>query len=255
MSGHSKWAQIKRQKGVADIKRGQAFTKIANGITIAVRQGGGITDPNQNFRLRLAIDKARELNMPKDNIERAIERGKGKGDKGEGLKEIVYEGFGPGRIAIIIEAATDNNFRTTSEIKNIFEKNNAILASPGAVSYQFEQKGLITVKKNGKSFDEIFLIAVDSGAEDLEEVENEVLIYTKPQNLNKIKELLLKNNLIIQNFELIRKPISLVLIINKEIAEKIFAFIEKLEGLDDVQKVYSNFDISDDVLKQMGIPF
>lgn len=249
MSGHSKWAQIKRQKGVADIRRGQAFTKIANAITIAVKQGGGVADPNQNFKLRLIIDKARELNMPKENIERSIERGKGKGEKGEGLKEAVYEGFGPGKIAIIIETATDNNFRTTSEIKNIFEKNNASLGTPGAVSYLFQQKGLITIKKNGKSFDEIFLIAVDSGAEDLEDLDGEVLIYTEPQNLASVKDLLLKSGLVVENFELTRKPISMVSISDKKMMEKIFDFIEKLESLDDVQKVYSNFEVSDDLLR------
>lgn len=256
MSGHSKWAQIKRQKGAADIKRGQVFTKIANTITIAVRQGGGVADPLQNFRLRLAIEKARAINMPKENIERALRRAQGK-LAGETLEEVVYEGFGPGGVAVIVEATTDNKQRTTSEIKNLFDKNNANLATPGAVSYQFQTKGEIAVKKNlpagkagGKTLDDIFLMAADLGAEDVEELGKEVLVYTKPEDLARIKEELVAKNLTVDNFELIRKPVTNVSINDPSMAQKILTFIEKLEGLDDVQKVYSNFDIPDEILKE-----
>ncbi|MDP3988119.1 MAG: YebC/PmpR family DNA-binding transcriptional regulator [Candidatus Levybacteria bacterium] len=252
MSGHSKWSQIKRQKGVSDVKRGLVFTKIANAITIAVKQGGGIGDPEQNFRLRLTIEKAKSANMPKENVQRAIEKGQGKGGKGD-FYEVVYEGFGPGGVVFIVEAATDNKLRTTSEIKNFFEKNNVNLATPGAVSYQFQIKGLINVKKEGKTVDEVFLIAADAGAEDVEDAGNEVLVYTKPEELAKIKDDLIKNGLSVESFELTKNPITTVEVNNKEIAAKILSFIEKVEGMDDVQKVYSNFDIPEDIMFQINL--
>lgn len=247
MSGHSKWSTIKRQKGAADIKRGQIFTKLSNAIIIAVREGGGIGDPQTNFKLRLAIDKARASNMPKENIERAIERGQGIG-AGANLENVVYEGFTPGGVALIIEATTDNRLRTTSEVRNVVEKSGGTLASPGAVSYQFAQKGLITVRKDGKTLDDIFLLAADKGAEDVEEAGNEVLVYTKPDELAKIKDELSKEGILIVEAELIRKPITIVQIPNKEAAQKILSFMEKLESLDDVQRVYANFDIQDELI-------
>lgn len=246
MSGHSKWKTIKRQKGVADIRRGQTFTKISNAITIAVRQGGGIGDAESNFKLRLAIEKARAVNMPNINIERAIEKGKGIGRVG--LEEAVYEGFAPGGSAVILEVVTDNKQRTASEIKNIFEKNGGTLGNSGAVSYQFTQKGLITVAKNDKTLDEIFLLAADKGAEDVEEAGSDVLIYTKPEELSKIKEALSSQGLSILESELTRKPVTTVSITDKEAAQKVLSFMEKLESLDDVQKVYANFDIEEELL-------
>src|SRR3989344_1597815 len=164
MSGHSKWSTIKRQKGAADIRRGAAFTKISNAITIAVKQGGGVTDPAQNSKLRLAVEMARSANMPKDNIERAINRGTSKGE-GE-LSELKYEGFAPGGISVLVEAITDNTNRTTSEVKNLFNKWGGRLAQAGAASYQFEQSGEISLAKNEKSIDDIFLTAADLGAKD-----------------------------------------------------------------------------------------
>ncbi|MBP9719011.1 MAG: YebC/PmpR family DNA-binding transcriptional regulator [Candidatus Levybacteria bacterium] len=242
MSGHSKWSQIKRQKGVADVKRGHAFTKLGLAITIAVKAGGGITDPNQNFRLRLEIEKARMANMPKENITRAIERGVGKGDKGE-LSEVVYEGFAPHGISIIVEAVTDNKQRTTPEVKSLFDKNGGTLGVPGSVAYQFSQMGVIVAPKNGKSFDDLFLLAADHGVVDVEDSGEEVVLYTNPSDLAKIKESL-KDILDISSAELIRKPNSPIVIADKEVAEKIIQFIERLENHDDVQKVYSNFDIA-----------
>lgn len=239
MSGHSKWAQIKRQKGVADTKRGQAFTKLANAITIAVKAGGGVSDPNQNFRLRLAIEKARILNMPKENIKRAIEKGLGIG-KGESMEEVVYEGFAPGGAMVIVDAVTDNKMRTTSEIKNFFEKSGGTFGKLGSVSYQFENKGLIVVLPGTKSVDDIFLIAADSGADDVEQVGDRVYIYTQPALLAKVKDNFLVNNITVLEAELIREPTTTVLINDKEKAEKIIAFIDRLEDMDDVQKVYTN---------------
>lgn len=247
MSGHSKWSQIKRQKGVTDIKRGQNFTKISNAITIAVREGKGVTDPDQNFRLRLAIDKARDNNMPKENIDRAIQRASGK--QAEELKSVVYEAFGPGGISLIIEAATDNKLRTTSDVKNVLEKNGATFGTPGSVSYQFITKGLIIVKKNDKTVDEIFLKAADAGAEDVEEVGDEVFIYTKSDELAVIRDNL-SGSLQVISAELTRKPAITVSISDKEMANRILRFLEKIENLDDVQKVYSNFDIPDELIKE-----
>lgn len=240
MSGHSKWAQIKRQKGIADIKRGQTFTKVANAITIAVRDGGGIADPDSNFKLRLAIEKARSVNMPKENIARAIDRGLGKGEKGI-LEEVVYEGFGPGGVAIMVECVTDNRERTRADVKGVFDKGGGTLGQSGAVSYQFKQVGLITVRKNGKNFDDIFSLAVDSGADDVEEAGDEVLIYTDSAALKAMKDSLAGFGLTILEAELSRKPTITVPVKDKETASKVLALVEKLEALDDVQKVYDNF--------------
>jgi YebC/PmpR family DNA-binding regulatory protein len=232
MSGHSKWSTIKRQKGVNDAKRGQAFTRLSNAITIAVRSGGS-ADPNFNFKLRLAIDAARSANMPKDNIDRAISRASGK-MAGE-MDEAVYEGFAPGGVSVIVETATDNNQRTVSEVKSTFDKNGGSLGVPGAVSYQFEQKGLIMVQKNNKSLDDLFLIAAEAGAEDVEDAEEEVAIYTKPEALNTVRESLSQ----LGSIEDVEK------------AQKVLAMLEKMESLGDVQKVYANFDISEEIMKQL----
>lgn len=248
MSGHSKWSQIKRQKGATDVKRGQLFTKLSNAITIAVREGGGITDPESNFKLRLTIEKARAANMDKLVIKRAIDRGKGGGERGEGLEEVVFEGFGPAGIAVIIECVTDSKQRTLSEVKNLFEKNGGNLGQSGSVSYQFKKVGVVTVKKNGKTAEEILGIAAESGAEDIEEIENEVFVYTDPSKLKITKEELEKRGLTVVEVELSRKPTVTVPIKDKETSGKIFSFIQRLESLDDVQKVYSNFDIPNELI-------
>lgn len=235
MSGHSKWSTIKRQKGVADIKRGQIFTKLANAIIIAAGEAS-------DFKLRLAIEKARQFNMPKENIERAIERGRGRGGGGEGLEEIIYEGFGPGGVAIIVECATDNKLRTLSEVKNLFEKNGGTLGQKGSVSYQFQKVGVVTVKKNERTTEEILSLAAESGAQDLEEAGEEVLIYTDPSALKTVKEELEKQGLTIMGAELSQKPKILFSTKDEEASGKILSFVEKLESLDDVQKVYSNLN-------------
>ncbi len=242
MSGHSKWSSIKRQKGIKDQKRGKTFTKLANAITIAVKQGGGIADPNSNFRLRLAIDAARAANMPKDNIERAIHRATSK-EAGE-LEEVTYEGFAPGGVSVMVEAFTDNPLRTTAEIKNIFHKAGASFGQPGSVSYQFKHVGEIIIKKGGKSYDDIFTIAVESQAEDLEEAGDEVFIYTDLPDLAKVKDALVAKGLEVVEAGLVRQPIVMKAITDKEKFDKIEAFINTLEELDDVQKVYSNMEIN-----------
>lgn len=241
MSGHSKWAQIKRQKGTADVKRGQAFTKLANAIIIVVRDSGGIIDPESNFKLRLAIEKARAANMPKENIQRAIERGQGRGE-GADLDDVTYEGFGPGGILVIVECATDNKLRTSADVKNIFDKTGGRLGGVGSVSYQFQTIGRITIEKGDKTLDDIFLAAADAGAEDIEEKDGQVLIYTKPDNLMRVKDGLQHAGFNIQNFEITRKPVNIAVIKDQEVAEKISLFIKKLESLDEVQKVYTNHE-------------
>src|SRR3989304_8322740 len=238
MSGHSKWSTIKRQKSTADAKRGATFTKLSNAITIAVKQGGGIGDPDQNFRLRLAVDAARTSNMPKENIERAIKRAT-EGRTGD-LEEIIYEGFAPGGIAVIVEAATDNPARTTAEVKSIFNKSGATFGQPGSVSYQFKQVGKIVVAKNDKSLDDIYTVAIDALAEDIEDAGNEVFIFSNVSELTKAKDFLSPSGLEITEAEIIRKPVITNDNTNVEQISKIENFISSLEELDDVQKVYTN---------------
>lgn len=241
MSGHSKWSTIKRQKGAADVKRGQTFTKIANAITIAVKQGGLVGDPEQNPKLRLAVELARSANMPKENIQRAIERAKNKGE-GE-VSELIYEGFAPGGVSVLVEAATDNPNRTTSEVKSLFNKSGARFAEPGAVSYMFKQVGEITVNKNGKSLDDIFLSAAEAGAEDVEDRGDEAAVFTEPTKLNDVKEKLTNEGISVSSGEISRIAVS-PMEIGEGQREKIIDFLSALEGMDDVQKVYSNIAIS-----------
>ena len=237
MSGHSKWSTIKRQKGATDAKRGVAFTKISNAITIAVKQGGGIGDPEQNPKLRLAMEMAKTANMPKDNIERAIARATAKGE-GE-LQELTYEGFAPGGVSVLVEAVTDNTNRTTSEVKSLFNKSGASFARPGAVSYQFQQTGEITVSKSGKSIDEIFMFSAELGATDVEDRGEDAAVYTNTSTLSQIRDGLTSAGFQVTASEISRKPVSRVEV-EESMKEKIINFLSALEDMDDVQKVYSN---------------
>ena len=185
MSGHSKWSTIKRQKGANDAKRGALFTKVTREIAVAARQGGG--DPEANYRLRLAIEKARAVNMPADNIKRTIDKATGGGDA-EQFEEIVYEGYGPGGVAVLVEAATDNRNRTAAEVRSIFTKAGGQLAGSGAVAWQFEPRGLIAVAPDGKDADEVALAAIDAGAEDVDTDDPEAIeIFTSPGDLERIR--------------------------------------------------------------------
>lgn len=250
MSGHSKWSSIKRQKGAADIRRGQVFTKLSNAVTIAVREGGG-GDPASNFRLRLAIDQAKAANMPKENITRAIERGTGRGSAAQ-LEAVVYEGYAPGKVALIVEAATDNKNRTTTEVRSVIERAGGTFASPGAVSWIFAEQGLITIPKAGKSFDEIFEAVVDAGAQDVEDAGEIAEVFTKPNDVEKIKNALVEKGLPVISTEIFKKPTTVQAVGDADVARKVLGLIEKLEELDDVQKVYANFDIADEVLAKVS---
>ncbi len=247
MSGHSKWSTIHRQKEVTDAKRGQAFTKLANAIIVAVRAGGGVTDPNSNFKLRLTIEKARQFNMPKENIQRAIEKGSGEGG-GERWEEVIYEGYGPGGIAVIIEAATNKRQRTAQEIKNLMEKNGGNLAGPGSVAFQFLRKGLLTVEKQANVEEMILKIMDLEGVEDVEETQDAVEVYTQTENLEVLKQKVQEVGFTVLGFEVIMKPISTLSITQPDVAKKVISFMRKIEEQDDVQKIFSNFDIPDNLL-------
>ena len=250
MSGHSKWSTIKRQKGVADIKRGQTFTKIANAITITARTGGS-GDPNSNPRLRAALEDAGKVNMPKENIQRAIDRGLGK-LPGQILEEVIYEGFGPGKVAFLVEGVTDNKLRTNQEIRNLFERSGGSLGGQGSTSYMFDKKGEIKVKGKGGSVEEEMLELIDLGVEDVEDfVEENIqkyLVYTESPELNTMGNKITQAGYEVESQAMVMKPNAPVQIEDAETAKKVLEFAEKLEGLDDVQKVYANFDIEESLL-------
>lgn len=247
MSGHSKWAKIHRAKEITDQKKGQSFTKISNAITLAVREGNGVEDPNFNFRLRLAIEKAREANMPKDNIARAIDRAVGKGE-GSVLEEIVYEGYGPGGVGFLVQVVTDNRQRTVQEVKNAFDRANGAVASPGSVSFNFKKVGYLTLTA-GKASEEVMLQVMDLGVDDIEDEGEGILgVYTSPENLIQIKDKLVQSGLTPGTVEIIMKPINFVPITDQKTAQQNLNLVEKLESLDDVQKVFTNFDVPDEFL-------
>lgn len=238
MSGHSKWATIKRKKGLNDEKRGQSFTKISNAITIAVKQSGGNTDTETNVKLRFAVDKARSENMPKDSIERAIQKGTGGSGIAE-LDEVLYEGFAPGGVGLLIEAVTDKKQRTVAEVKNVIEKNGGTMAGKGAVGYLFNKTGEIVVATEGKSSDEVLSIALDNNISDVDEDDGAAFFYVDQKDMQNAKNGIEKAGLKIEEASLVYKPINHVEI-SHEIEEKILNLVEKLEDMDDVQKVYTN---------------
>jgi len=246
MSGHSKWAQIKRQKGVTDSRRGAMFTKLTREIIIATRQGGG--NPEGNFRLRLAIQKARDSNMPKDNIENAIKKGSG-GAEGTIFIEMVMEGYGPAGVAILLEAMTDNRNRTVSEIRSTFVKYNGNLGENGSVSWMFENTGVITVDTTGIDPDELALYAIDAGARDVKEDKALLEIYTDPKEFENVKLAVEKRKKPI-SAEVTMLPKNTVTLPEKESLQTV-KLLEKLEELDDVQRVFSNLDYSDALIEKL----
>jgi YebC/PmpR family DNA-binding regulatory protein len=246
MSGHSKWSQIKRQKGANDAKRGAVFTKLGREITIAARQGGG--DPDANYRLRLAMDKARAENMPADNIKRAIERATG-GSAAEQYEEMVYEGYGPGGVAILVEAATDNKNRTAADVRAMFTKNGGQLAGAGAVAWQFEPRGVVVVSPNGMAADDIALAAIDAGADDVDTEADPLELYTDPTNLEPLRVALEDSGAKVESAEVTmqaKTPIE----VDEHVARQNLRLIESLEDLDDVQRVTANFDLPAEILAE-----
>lgn len=240
MSGHSHYAQIHRQKGINDAKKGNLFSKIARAIAIAVKSGG--PNPDANLKLKEAMEKAREASMPKENIERAIARGSG---EGESLEEVTYEGFGPFGIAVIAEVATDNKNRTAQEIKNIFERVGGSLAGPGSVSFNFEPKGFMLIKKSA-NVESQMLSLIDAGVEDVQEVDDGIEVCVAPEKLGEIAKKLGSAGFEILQTELQMKPKNLMTVGSASEATKAISFLDSLEEQDDVQKVFSNLDIPDE---------
>jgi YebC/PmpR family DNA-binding regulatory protein len=248
MSGHSKWSTIKRKKGAADAKRGQLFTKLAREITVAARTG--LPDPEANARLRIAVQKARGESMPKDNIDRAIQRAAGSGSADQ-YEEIYYEGYGPGGTALMILTMTDNRNRTVGELRAALTRAGGSLGENGSVSWMFDQTGVITIPLNGHDEDDLTMAAIDAGATDISVEDGVAEIYTEPTELHKVSEALAAAGLEAENAELVMKPQNM-LQPEPDQAVKAIRLLEKLEDLDDVQSVYSNLDISDEVMAQVS---
>ena len=254
MSGHSKWANIKRKKTANDAERGKIFTKIAKEMAVAVRAGG--PDPDGNFRLKLCIQKAKANNMPADNINRCIQKAAGLSDNAA-IEEFNYEGYGPGGVAILCEMMTDNRNRTASEIRYIFSRNNGNLGETGCVGYLFERKGEITVKMDGLEEEELMLAVLDAGAEDMtvepgiEDEPDRAIIITSPSDLQAVQEALIAAGIPVENGENIMQPSNSVPIDDEDTAMKLMKLIEVLEDNDDVSAVYANYDISEEIMAQL----
>jgi YebC/PmpR family DNA-binding regulatory protein len=240
MSGHSKWSTIKRQKGVKDAARGALFTKLGNNIAMAARSG---TDPETNFSLRLAVDKAKVSNMPMHNIERAIQR---VADKNAAvLQEVLYEGYGPGGTAVLVECASDNLNRTYPEVRLAFSKHGGNIAEKGAVAFQFDRKGMIRIKGGG---DDLMMQVLEAGAEDMQEENDESVVYTEPTALAKVRDALRAQNVPILEAELTYVPNNTIEVTDAETAGKIMRLMDALDAIDDVTNTHVNFDIAEDLL-------
>lgn len=248
MSGHSKWATIKRKKGKNDAERGRLFTKLIKEITVAAREGGG--NPESNPRLRHAIDKAKEGSMPAENIERAVKRGTGELE-GVSYEEVVYEGYAPGGIAILAEALTDNRNRTVSDIRHIFSRNGGNLAETGTVAWVFENKGVISVEKSAASEDEVFMAALDAGADDIDSEGDTHEITTAPGDLDKVRKALEAAEIKVASADLSRVPTNTVKVEGKQ-AEQVLRLVEALEEHEDIQKVYGNFEMDEKLMATLA---
>jgi YebC/PmpR family DNA-binding regulatory protein len=249
MSGHSKWSTIKRKKGAIDAKRGKIFTKIIREITVAARDGGG--DENANVRLRSAIQNAKAANMPLTTIERAVKRGTGE-EEGAVYEEGLYEGYGPGGVAVIVETLTDNKNRTVSEVRHVFTKNNGNLGESGSVAWMFEQKGVLEVAKEKIGEDDLMMAVMDAGAEDIQDGDDIHEVVSPVADFESVKKALEEGGIAFGQASLAWIPKSENLLeVQEDQAEKIIRLLEALEDLDDVQKVYSNFDLQEDALQQL----
>lgn len=253
MAGHSKWANIKRRKGAVDAARGKIFTRLTREIQVAARTGA---DPDANFTLRLAIDRARAENMPRDTIERAIKRGSGRGKDATDFEEILYEGYGPHGVALLIECLSDNRNRTIAEIRRVFNRANCALAEPNAVAWQFERKGLIVIEMAGldanvvSSSEDVFMLALEAGAEDIEDEDETVEIYTDGSELAQVSQSLRASGLTYSTLELIRHPKNM-LDLDARKSLDVLRMVQALEDLDDVKRVYHNLILQDEALAQL----
>ena len=250
MSGHSKWSSIKHKKGAADAKRGRLFSKLTRAIIVAAKEGGG--DPAANLALQNAIEKARSYSMPKENIERAVAKGAGEGGDSAAFEAIVYEGYGPEGVAVIVEALTDNKNRTASEVRHAFTKFGGSLGTAGAVAWQFERRGVVVVPAAGVDEEELFLAAADGGAEDVQADGDVFQVTSATENLSAVREAIEAAGFAIESAELSMVPKTTVVVEDESAAKSVMRLIEALEDDDDVQEVYANFDIPDKVLEAVA---
>jgi len=248
MAGHSHWAQIKHKKAKIDAQRGKIFNKIIREITVAVRQGG--PNPDTNPRLRTAIENAKKVNMPTETIERAIKKGTGELG-GESYEEVIYEGYGPGGVALMILATTDNRNRTTAEIRHVLSKHGGNLGSSGCVSFLFDRVGLLEVPKDSISEDELYEKALEAGVEDIQVGEITYVLYTVPEELYQVKEKLQSLGVVVEKAEITYKPNSTVPINDPETAKKLLKLLDALEDLDDVKEVIANFDMAEELMAEV----
>jgi len=249
MSGHSKWANIKYRKATQDAKRGKLFQKLVRAIIVAAREGGG--DPSMNIRLKTAIERAREANVPMDNIERAIKRGTGESE-GVQYEEVFYEGYGPCGVAILVEALTDNRNKTASEMRTLFSRNGGSLGEAGCVSWMFERRGVIRITGEGLDEDELLSVALEAGADDVKNEDGEFVVYCDPATFSKVKGALEGHGFAVSGAEVGMVPKSTVSISDKDDAHKVVRLLNLLEDHDDVQNVYANFDIPDEILEEVS---
>lgn len=247
MSGHSKWSTIKHAKGVNDARRGKLFTKLTKEIIVAVKQGGA--DPESNFKLRMAVQRAKDQNLPGDTIDRAIKRASGEGSDGAQMVETTYEGYGPGGIAILVEALTDNKNRTVSDVRSTLSKSGGNLANAGAVAWQFDQQGVIIAEADADTAEDLALAAIDAGAIDFDTDDGVVSFYSTPSDLEGVREALSAVGASLRSSELSMVPQNTVPLDEKE-AARTLRLLDQLEDLDDVQRVYSNADFPDDALTE-----
>lgn len=245
MSGHSKWSTIKRKKGAEDARRGKLFTKFGREIMIAVREGG--PDPESNFKLRLIIEKARQVNMPKDNIERSIRRGAGV-EKGENLENVSYEGYGPGGTAMIVRVLTDNRNRAVADVRRAFTRGGGNMGESGCVAWMFESKGYITIPLNGHNPDQLFELALEAGADDIVIGEDMVELYTPISEFQGVQEALMNANIEMDTVELAMVP-KTKMAVEPSVGVKVMSLVDALEELDDVEKVFTNLEITDELFE------
>jgi len=250
VSGHSKWSSIKHKKGAADAKRGQLFSKLSRAIIVAAKEGGG--DPAGNLALQNAIEKARSYSMPKDNIERAIAKGVGADAEAASFETVVYEGYGPEGVAVLVEALTDNRNRTASEVRHAFTKFGGNLGTTGAVAWQFERRGVVLVSANGADEEELVMAAAEGGADDVELDGSSFVVTSAPESLSDVRQALEDGGFAVESVELAMVPKTTIAVSDESVARRIVKLVEGLEDTEDVQDVYANFDIPEDVLEAVA---